>query len=187
MFFSNFLNTNLFKSGFQTFAVWFVLSIFAFSCGWLIDRTLDWVHGGKVLFSAIVATTAISVIFTTFFDNYFGMSDLMYEDIILYTLRNVTLGAIGFFGMAVSQVMILQQEKVEFSDKVKYYEKQTELVKKEADLLLREAKNKSESLLMETKIRNEELKRTQENLEEKLKELIKTEIELLKKYENNDV
>ncbi len=42
MFASNFLNTNIFKFGDNNFAVWFVLSLLCFACGWYINRTLGW-------------------------------------------------------------------------------------------------------------------------------------------------
>ncbi|MDP3580611.1 MAG: hypothetical protein Q8S39_01675, partial [Ignavibacteria bacterium] len=42
IFSSNFLSTDLFKAGYSNFSVWFVLSLFSFACGWLINKTLGY-------------------------------------------------------------------------------------------------------------------------------------------------
>jgi hypothetical protein len=110
MFSSNFLNTNIFRSGDNNFSVWFVLSLLCFACGWFIDRTLNWIQGGKVVFATIVAATLISVVVVTFFKEYFINGEVMTETLILYTLRNITLGTMGFFGMAVAEVIHLEKD-----------------------------------------------------------------------------
>ena len=80
MFASNFLNTNLFKFGEDSFAVWFVLSVMCFACGWFIDKTLGWRYGGKVVFSTIIAVAIISVLMISFFRDYFAANELLSEN-----------------------------------------------------------------------------------------------------------
>jgi len=96
IFASNFLSTDLFKAGYQNFSVWFVLSVFAFACGWLINKTLGYNHGGKIVFSVIVASAFVSILMISLFSEYFGLSALLVENMILYILRNITLGSMAF-------------------------------------------------------------------------------------------
>ena len=112
LFFSNFLNTNLFDFGQLNFAVWFVLSIFCFSSGWFINRVLGWQRGGKIVFAIIIAITIVSLFIIIFFNEYFSASQLITENIILYSLRNIMLGAMGFFGMALQEVLGSERESV---------------------------------------------------------------------------
>jgi hypothetical protein len=102
---SNFLNTDLFNFGEKNFAVWFVLSILCFASGWYINKTLGWHRGGKIVFAVIVAVTAVSIFMVTFFGDYFAANELLTENLILYSLRNITLGAMGFFGMSIQEVI----------------------------------------------------------------------------------
>jgi len=110
MFGSDFLSTNLFCQETVNFAVWFVLSIFAFSSGWIIAKTAGWENGGKLIFTAIAATTLVTMFFVTFFDKYFHINGTLAENIILFALRNVALGATGIFGLAIAEVFNLQNE-----------------------------------------------------------------------------
>jgi hypothetical protein len=67
IFASNFLNTDIFNIGFQNFTVWFVLSLFTFACGWLMDQTFGWVKGGKLLFAVIVVAAFFGIVLVSFF------------------------------------------------------------------------------------------------------------------------
>ena len=87
IFASNFLDTKLFTFGDLNFAVWFILSVFSFACGWLINTTLGWKFGGRVVFAVIVATTIISVLLISVFKEYFGTSQFIAENLILYSLQ----------------------------------------------------------------------------------------------------
>ncbi len=87
IFSSNFLNTDLFNFGEQNFAVWFVLSVFCFACGWYINRTLGWHLGGKVIFAVIVSVTAVSMVLIMFFSDYFSANELLTENLILFSLH----------------------------------------------------------------------------------------------------
>lgn len=185
MFFSNFLNSEMFKSGFQSFTVWFVLSVFAFACGWLINKTLNWIHGGRILFAVIVAASFISVLIVSFFSDYFGVGVLLSEDMILYTLRNVTLGAMGFFGMAISEVIIQQKEVNDIKQVLEKYQSRDSVVKKEAELILREAATKAEKLIFEAEKKANEHEQVKKHLEKQIREFIIAERELLKRYEED--
>lgn len=183
MFASNFLNTSLFKFGDNNFAVWFVLLLFCFACGWFIDRTLNWIFGGKVLFATILAATLISVLVVTFFRDYFTASEIMTENLILYSLRNITLGAMGFFGMAVGEIIHLEKDFAVLKEKVRGYEESLVTVKKEAELVLKEAKIKAEKIMNDAESEANNVKLKKERIEQELKEFIKVEKELIKKYE----
>ena len=183
LFISNFLNTNLFDFGQLNFAVWFVLSIFSFSCGWFINRVLNWHHGGKIVFAIIIGVTIVSLFVIIFFNEYFAASQLLTENIILYSLRNITLGAMAFFGMALQEVLGSERESVVLKEKIKVYEQTMLDAKKEAELTLREAKVKAEKMINDAELHAKNTILKKERIEKELKEFIHTERELIKKYE----
>jgi hypothetical protein len=184
IFASDFLNTSLFNFGDRNFAVWFVLSMFCFVCGWYINRTLGWQHGGRVVFAVIVSATIISLAIIVFFDEYFSTFEVLTENLILFSLRNITLGAMGIFGMAVQEVVSGEKEAMILREKVKVLEATAADSKKEAELMLKEALLKAEKIVndSEAKAKNTILKK--ERIEQELKEFIQTERELIKRYED---
>lgn len=183
LFISNFLNTNLFDFGQLNFAVWFVLSIFSFSCGWFINRVLGWQYGGKIVFAIIIAVTIVSLFVIIFFNEYFSAAELLTENIILYSLRNITLGAMGFFGMAVQEVLGSERESVILKEKIKVYEQTMLDAKREAEITLKEAKIKAQKLINDAELHAKNTILKKERIESELKEFIHTERELIKKYE----
>ncbi len=183
LFFSNFLNTNLFDFGQLNFAVWFVLSIFSFSSGWFINRILGWQRGGKIVFAIIIAITIVSLFIIIFFNEYFSASQLITENIILYSLRNIMLGAMGFFGMALQEVLGSERESVILKEKIKVYEQTMLDAKREAELTLREAKVAAQKLVNDAELHAKNTILKKERIEKELKEFIHTERELIKKYE----
>jgi len=183
LFISNFLNTNLFDFGQLNFAVWFVLSIFSFSCGWFINRVLGWQHGGKIVFAILIAVTIVSLFIIIFFNEYFAAAELLTENIILYSLRNIMLGAMGFFGMALQEVLGSERESVILKEKIKVYEQTMLDAKKEAELTLREAKVTAKKLVNDAELHAKNTILKKERIEKELKEFIHTERELIKKYE----
>jgi len=183
LFFSNFLNTNLFDFGQLNFAVWFVLSIFSFSSGWFINRILGWQRGGKIVFAIIIAITIVSLFIIIFFNEYFSASQLITENIILYSLRNIMLGAMGFFGMALQEVLGSERESVILKEKIKVYEQTMLDAKREAELTLREAKVAAQKLVNDAELHAKNTVLKKERIEKELKEFIHTERELIKKYE----
>lgn len=180
---SNFLNTSLFNFGDRNFAVWFVLSLFCFTCGWYINKSLGWQHGGKVIFAVIIAITVISILMIIFFNEYFGPFELLTENLILYSLRNITLGAMGIFGMSIQEVLSGENEALVLREKVKVLEVTAVDSKKESELLLKEAVLKADKIVNEAEAKAKNIFLKKERIEQELKEFIQTEKELIKRYE----
>ena len=187
IFAANFLSTDLFAAGMPAFAVWFVLSILSFVCGWVINKTLGYTHGGKVVFAVAIAAIFLSCVVITLFSDYFGFTSFLVENIILYLLRNISLGATALFGMAVSEVIILQKQ----------VEKQTESgpddetltlsnAKKEAELIIEEAKLKAEKIIFEAEKKASETTFNKMKIEQQIKEFIRAEKDLLNQYRSEE-
>lgn len=183
---SNFLNKKLFGFDDHNFAVWFVLSVLCFACGWYINQSLGWHLGGRVVFSIIVAASFISIIMITLFQEYFNAYDLITEDLLLYSLRIVLLGAMAFFGMAIAEVLTLQKELLVFQEKQKILEETGKDLKKEAELELREAKITAQKILNDAEFELKELKLKKEKLEKDLKDFLQAEKEFIKKQEKSE-
>jgi hypothetical protein len=184
LFVSNFLNTDLFDFGQLNFAVWFVLSILSFSGGWFINRVLGWHRGGKIVFAILIAVTIISLFIVIFFNEYFSASELLTENIILYSLRNITLAAMGFFGMALQEVLGSERESTILREKIKVYEQTMLDAKKESELTLKEAKVQAQKILNDAEFSAKNIFLKKERIEKELKEFIQIEKELIKKYED---
>ena len=183
IFISNFLNTELFGAEIINFAVWFILSLFIFAIGWLTNNTLGWVHGGKIVFAVIVALAFISALLVSFFSDYFLTENLLFENIFLYTVRNIFLGSMAFFGMAMCELINHQKEleslRNQDSDKL--------LVEAErkSELLLKEASLQAEKIIFEASKKASNIIEQKNILEKKLQEFINTEKEIIKKYESD--
>ncbi len=183
MFTSNFLQTDIFDLSTNNFAVWFVLSILCFACGWYINKTLGWHFGGKVVFAIIIALSFISVVMISFLREYFDAIQLLPENIILFSLRNITLGAMAIYGMAVAEVIMMQKEYTAMKEKLELYESATDKSHKEAELELKEAKLKAQKIIQDAELEAKNLILKKERIEKELKEFIQAEKELIKKYE----
>lgn len=183
IFTSNFLNTSLFNFGDRNFAVWFVLSILCFACGWYINRAIGWQRGGRIVFAVIVAVTILSIAIIIFFNEYFGTFELLAENLVLFSLRNITLGAMGIFGMAIQEIVSGEKEALVLREKVKIFEATAPDSRKEAELLIKEARLTADTIInaAESNAKNTFLKK--ERIEHELKEFIQIERELIKKYE----
>lgn len=184
MFGSNFLNTNIFSFGNNAFAVWFILLVLCFACGWYIDRTLNWNFGGKVIFATIVAATFISLIVVVTFREYFFGNQLLVENLIMYTLRNITLGAISFFGLAVAEILMLEKNNAVLSEKVNLFETVLHDANKEAELKMKEAELNAEKIVNDAAFKAKEVLMKKERIQKELKDFIRIEKELIRKYEN---
>jgi len=183
VFASNFLNTDLFNFGEKNFAVWFVLSVLCFACGWYINKTLGWQFGGKVVFAVLISVTFISIVLIIFFSDYFGAGELLTENLILYSLRNIALGSMGIFGMAIQETVMGETEVLMLREKVKLLESLADESKKQADIILKEANLKAEKIISDAEIKSKNTFLKKERIENELKEFIQTERELLKRYE----
>lgn len=186
IFASNFLSTDIFTAGYQNFSVWFVLSVFSFACGWLLNKTLGYAHGGKVIFAVIVASAFITVLLISFFSDYFGLSDLLVENMILYILRNITLGSIGFFGMVVCELIQLQKDTETNRNKTEEIRRLIANAQHEANLIIEDARIKADRMLYDTQNAVEDMLERKTQIEIRLKEFIAAERELIKKYESEE-
>ncbi len=186
IFASDFLNTDLFNFGTNNFAVWFVLSIFCFAIGWYINKSFGWKSGGKIIFSVTIAISVLSIIIVAYFQSYFSASQLIVENLILFTLRNVTLGMMGFFGLAISEIFILQKELMSKKERLNAIETVIQDSKKESHLIIQEAQLKASKIISEAEIAAKEILIQKENIERELKEFIQIEKELIKKYQEKE-
>ncbi len=183
IFASDFLDTDIFNFDEKNFAVWFVLSILCFASGWYINKTLGWHKGGKIVFSVIIAVTIVSIFMITFFSGYFNANEILTENLILYSLRNVTLGAMGFFGMAIQEVINNRRDTQILNEKVELLERESDISKKEAKLIIKEANLNAEKIINDAEAKSKNLFLKKERIEKELKEFIQTERELIKRYE----
>lgn len=183
IFISNFLDTEIFKFGENNFAVWFVISVFCFALGWYMNKSYDWHLGGKIIFALAIATSFVSIFLVTFFKEYFSASNLVAENIILYTLRDIMLGTMAFFGMAMGEIFSLQKELLEVKSKLNIFEEYIKSAKDEAALTVLEAKVKAEKIINDADASAKNTLLKKERIEKELKEFIQIERELIKKYE----
>ena len=183
IFASDFLDTNIFNFDEKNFAVWFVLSILCFASGWYINKTLGWHKGGKIVFSVIIAVTIVSIFMITFFSGYFNANEILTENLILYSLRNITLGAMGFFGMAIQEVINNRKDTQILTEKVELLERESDISKKEVQLIIKEANLNAEKIINDAEAKAKNLILKKERIEKELKEFIQTERELIKRYE----
>lgn len=184
IFASDFLDTDLFNFDEKNFAVWFVLSLLCFASGWYINKTIGWHKGGKIVFSVIIAVVLVSIFMITFFSGYFNANEILTENLILYSLRNITLGAMGFFGMSIQEVINNRKDTVMLRDKVDLLERESDISKKEAELIIKEANLNAEKIINNAKITAKNTILKKERIEKELKEFIQTERELIKRYED---
>jgi hypothetical protein len=183
---SDFLSTEIFKSSFQNFSVWFVLSVIAFAIGWFSNKSFGYHFGSKIIFAVIIASAIFSIILLTLFKEYFGLSDLLVENLILFTLRNIMLGSMAFFGMVVCELLILQKELVKNSSKEDEVKKILMNAQREAQIAIEEAKLKADKMLFDVQKKLNDMIERKNQIERRLKEFIQTERELLKQYEKEE-
>ena len=187
LFASNFLSTDIFNNSTHSFTVWFVLSVFTFACGWFIDRTLGWNYGGKLVFAIIIASVIISVFMIGIFSNYFGVNNLITENLILYSLRNIVLGSMALFGMAVSEVAHLRFGFIEEdNEEPTVIEEKNYDAGDQADLILVEARLQAEKIVFDADKKAVELSQQKRHVETQLKEFIQVERDIIHKYESED-
>jgi hypothetical protein len=172
----------MFETILQTFSAWFIFSVLVFALGWIIDKSFGWIVGGKVVFVSIIISIIFSFIFISLFNQYLEMPSPLLEDIILFILRNITLGAMGYFGMAIAEItsneaIIKAQGEIEKSTDL-----MIENAKKEAELIITEAKQKINAEKIAAQEDINELVRSELELKKRLNELISFEKEILKKY-----
>jgi hypothetical protein len=185
IFLSNFIGSKLFAfEDPANFAAWFTLALFCFVCGYYANKTLGWQKGGKLIFAAVVATAIVSNAVVMFFQEYFNATGGTGAHLLLFSLRNVFLGAMGYFGMAISEVLALQQDVTLSKEKLRLIEETIKDAKKESELTIRDAQIKANKILNEAELAAKNTILTKERIEKELREFIQIEKELIKKYED---
>lgn len=182
LFISNFIKADILQHAFTSYSVWFVIMLLVFACGYLMNKIMGYSFGGKIVFAVIVANVAFSLFMVSIFSQYFGFEDMTVENMLLYSLRLISVGSMGFFGLAVNEVFFLQQ-KLSVCEQKKSVTPIIESNVKEADLTIQEAKLKAEKIIFEAEKKLKDIQLKSEQFEIKLKELVRTERELIKKYE----
>lgn len=125
----------------------------------------------------------MSVVMISFLREYFDAIQLLPENIILFSLRNITLGAMAIYGMAVAEVIMMQKDHTAMKEKLELYESTINNSHKEAELELKEAKLKARKIIQDAELEARNLILKKERIEKELKEFIQAEKELIKKYE----
>lgn len=183
IFASNFLNTRLFQFGESNFTVWFIMSVLCFATGWYINKSLGWHLGGKVVFAVIISVTILSLAFITFFSEYFGASAMLTENLVMFTLRNITLGCMAFFGMSIVELLRLQKDLLVNQEKLKIYEEGLRDAKRESELDIKDAKITAQGIVANAELEAKDVLLKKERIIGELKGFIQAEKELIKKYE----
>ncbi len=185
LFISNFIKADILQHAFSSYSVWFVIMLLVFACGYLMNKTIGYSFGGKIVFAVIVANVAVGIFMVSFFSQYFGFEDMTVENMLLYSLRLISVGSMGSFGLAVNEVFFLQQ-KLLLCEQKKITPPVFESGVKEADLTIKDAKLRAEKIILEAEKKQKEMQLKAEQFEAKIKELVRVERELIKKYEQND-
>lgn len=181
--FSDFLGTELFQTITNDMLVWLLLSGLCFSAGWFTLKNFGWKQSMQIVVSVTIANMIISAILISFFPQYFLLNGVIAENILLFGIRNILLGAMGLFGVAVAENFLIREEKKIFEEKLKVYETTIKDSRKESDLILKEAQLKAAKLLLEAESASKNLLLKKERIEKELKEFIQIEKALIKKYE----
>jgi hypothetical protein len=168
------------KNFFSNYSVPFLLGLLIFASNFLNTSLFNF---GDRNFAVIVAVTLISIVIIIFFNEYFGTLELLTENLILFSLRNIILGAMGIFGMSIQEVLSRESEALILREKVKILEETAVDSKKESALLLKEANLKAEKIINDAVANSKNTMLLKERIEQELKEFIQTERELLKRYE----
>jgi len=178
---SNLLSANLFVNSDFTFLVWFVLMLVAFIIGWFINSNFKWLLGIKVVFISIISAIILSFVIIFLFRISFSLSNSLIGNIVLFSIRILVLGSISIFGISISENLKNRQQNDNLD---KTDEKIPTNNVENADLLIREAKLKAEQILFNAEKEINQIKERKMQIEIQLRELIHTEREVIRNYEN---
>ena len=178
---SNLLSVNIFVNSDFSFLVWFVLMLVAFFIGWFINSSFKWLLGIKVVFISIISAILLSFIIIFLFRSSFSINNSLIGNIVLFSIRIFILGSFSIFGISISENLKnrLQNDNMDKADE----NIPTNNVEN-ADLLIREAKLKAEKLLFDAEKEYNTIKERKMQIEIQLRELIHTEREVIRNYEN---
>jgi len=178
---SNLLSVNIFVNSDFSFLVWFVLMLVAFFIGWFINSSFKWLLGIKVVFISIISAILLSFVIILLFKSSFSINNSLIGNIVLFSIRIFILGSFSIFGISISENLKnrLQNDNMDKADE----NIPTNNVEN-ADLLIREAKLKAEKLLFDAEKEYNTIKERKMQIEIQLRELIHTEREVIRNYEN---
>ena len=89
----------------------------------------------------------------------------------------------GFFGMAIQEVINNRKDTQILIEKVELLERESDIQKKEAKLIIKEANLNAEKIINDAESKSKNLFLKKERIEKELKAFIQTERELIKRYE----
>lgn len=176
---STLLNTNFFVNENYTFLVWFIIMFAAFASGRFMSHAFSRYSGAKT----IIIVTAIATIFNigvvATFSEKFSVHSTLIGNLVLYGLRATVLGFSAFFGLIFT-------EDDEIIEETELNEDSHEVSKGESDLVIREAKLKAQKIIFEAQKKAKKIQENKKKIEVELRELIHTEREVIRNYENED-
>jgi len=176
------LNTNLFVNEDYTFVVWFVLMLAAFAAGKLMFPAFSKNYGAKIILVVTVIAAFLDLGIVATFHEKFSVHATLIGNLVLFALRVMLLGFSAFFGFIYSQLSrvsdTVKKEEVNFSEDNKN--------KEQVDLIIKQAKLKAEKIIFDAQKEAGQIKENKEKLELELRQLIQTEREVLRQYENDE-
>lgn len=178
---SNLLSANIFVNSDYTFLVWFVLMLTSFFTGWLMNSGFKWEKGIKIIFIVILISIVLSLIIVVLFRNSFNLNSSLLGNLILYSLRVFILGTTSIFGVSVAENITNKNTSVE---NVEIDVVQEISTNEKTEYLIKEAKLKAEKIIFEAEKEATNMQARKKQIEIQLRELIHTEREVIRKYEN---
>ena len=177
--FSNSLNANIFVNSDYTFLVWFVLMLLSFFTGWFINYSFKWEKGIKIIFITIFTSIILSLVIIALLRNSFDLHSTLLGNFVLYSLRIFVLGSISIFGLSFAEN--IKNRNIIFENT---NNKQENNLSDNAEFLIKEAKLKARILLLDAEKEYTQIKERKTQIEIQLRELINTEREVIRNYEN---
>jgi len=177
------LSGNLFVNTEYTFSIWFILFSISFFLGWIMHGGFQWKSGIKIISITTVIAVLLSLIAVALFRDVFEMNNSLVGNVVLYSLRVTLLGLGSLFGLSIAENM-KNQKLIEESKVVKDVPEYD--ASQKAEFYIKEAKLKAEKIVFEAEKEAEKMKERKQQVELQLRELIHTEREVIRRYENED-
>lgn len=177
------LSNNLFIDQKFTFAIWFILLLATFTLGWLMHSGFKWKNGIKIILITTVIAVIIGLTIVMLFSGSFEKSSSFLGNIVSYALRIVTLGLSGIFGLSIAENV--KNEKIASQSIGEQSQPENDIVDK-TEYYIKEAKLKAEKIVFDAEKNIQQIQERKKQIEIQLRELIHTEREVIRSYENED-
>lgn len=177
------LSNNLFIDQKFTFAIWFILLLATFTLGWLMHSGFKWKNGIKIILITTVIAVIIGLTIVMLFSGSFEKSSSFLGNIVSYALRIVTLGLSGIFGLSIAENV--KNEKFASQSIGEQSQPENDIVDK-TEYYIKEAKLKAEKIVFDAEKDIQQIQERKKQIEIQLRELIHTEREVIRSYENED-